>query len=386
MAEKLNKCQYTEDLMYDIWLDRLEGVPVREKRELARRFGGGSGVFQADVDEISFTVTGKTLREHPKGKLWTKIFSKDTGAAEKQLEYMARKKIAAISLNSGCYPEMLRHISDPPWILYYRGNARSWESPGMAIVGARKSTEYGKWAAFELGRKLGRAGVTVVSGMAYGVDACAHRGALEGAEAVGTNVEANTATIAVFGCGVDVCYPRSHARLMEQIIERGAVLSELPPGTEPKPYFFPRRNRIISGLSRGVVIAEAGLRSGSLITAELAAEQGREVYAIPGNINRPSSIGTNKLIRDGAVPIVVLDDVLTELGLISEEFTKIIHNQLGNDERKIYNEILQCGEIRMDQLSVKLDISVGKVSALVTVLEMKGILQTAMGKIFIAKI
>ena len=188
------------------------------------------------------------------------------------------------------YPALLENIHRPPDILYGTGNAAVLKNRCVAVVGARRATSYGKRAAYQIGRRLAESGLTVISGMAYGCDAEAHRGALE----------AGGATAAVLGCGVDICYPAANAPLRRRIAEKGLLLSEYEPGTPPRPYRFPQRNRIISGICEAVVIAEAGLSSGSLITAECAAEQGRRVFAVPGSIFAPGSLGCNKLIQDGA--------------------------------------------------------------------------------------
>ncbi|MDR1068355.1 MAG: DNA-processing protein DprA, partial [Clostridiales Family XIII bacterium] len=191
----------------------------------------------------------------------------------------------------------LSQLSDPPERLYCIGDVSLLNhTPAVAIVGARRATSYGKWAAQTIARRLAEQGVCVVSGMAEGADTAAHVGALE----------CGGKTIAVLGCGIDICFPLSNRALKRTIEGSGLVVSEYPPGMPGAKYTFPQRNRIISGLSAAVVVAEAGVTSGSLITAECAADQGREVYAVPGNINRLLSAGANKLIRDGAKPLVLI--------------------------------------------------------------------------------
>lgn len=367
-----------DSLIDDVWLDRIRLSPTA-KYELSKKYGGSRGVRLAGAEEICYAATGLTLKAHPKAELWERLFHGDTGPAERQLCEMEKKKIRAVCREDDAYPDALKNISDPPWMLYYRGTLSCCQTPGMAVVGARRCTDYGRRTAEQLGRTLGRAGVTVVSGMAGGVDSAAHRGALAGAR------EHAACTAAVFGCGVDICYPKANADMLEQIAARGVVLSEFIPGTWPKPYFFPMRNRIISGLSSGVVVVEAGLKSGSLITAACAAEQGRDVYAVPGNIDREASVGTNQLLRDGAIPITAPVDILYGMDLQPENFTESIQKQLGTDEMRIYNEVLREGEIGVGELACRLELSAGSVNALVTILEMKGILRTGLGKIFIAK-
>lgn len=190
------------------------------------------------------------------------------------METQYNSEIKNVELDSEDYPPLLRFIKDPPKRLYYSGDLSLCKTLCLAVVGARHGSPYGRWAAYQIARKAAEYGVTIVSGMASGVDSAAHKGALD----------VRGKTIAVLGCGADICYPKSNLELMQKIRKTGLILSEYPPGSRPLAFQFPLRNRIISGLSRAVVIAEAGLSSGSLITAERAAEQGREVFAVPGNI------------------------------------------------------------------------------------------------------
>lgn len=273
------------------------------------------------------------------------------------------------------YPQLLLNIPDPPPVLFYLGDLSLAAQRCVAIVGSRKVSPYGSWAASSLAQKLADHQVVVVSGMAAGVDTCAHKGSLL----------AKGKTIAVLGCGLDLCYPASNRGLKEQIAAQGLLLSEFPPGTPPLSFHFPRRNRIISGLAESTVIIEAGLSSGSLITAECAVEQGRNIYAVPGNINSAQSLGSNKLIRDGAIPLVVLDDLICDLGLKKEEAGKEELALLGREELMLYLAVREHGEITGDLLCRKLNQSPSQINALVTVLEIKGFLQTEQGKIFIAK-
>jgi DNA processing protein len=212
--------------------------------------------------------------------------------------------ISAISTGDIRYPAALRAIHDPPPTLWIRGNADALCAPSVAIVGSRRASPYSLEVARRLGADLARRRVTVVSGMARGVDSAAHRGALEG----------GGVTIAVFGCGVDVIYPREHRALAERILEHGALVSEVEPGTPPWKSNFPRRNRIISGLSLAVVVVEAAEQSGSLITAECALEQGRAVLAVPGNVLGGRYGGAHALLRDGAKLVECADDIFDEIG------------------------------------------------------------------------
>ncbi|TDT44092.1 DNA protecting protein DprA [Halospina denitrificans] len=201
------------------------------------------------------------------------------------------------------YPESLRHIHGPPPVLYLRGNPGALSRPCLAMVGSRHASRDGLNHAAGFARALAEQGIAVVSGLALGVDGAAHRGALE----------ASGVTLGVLANGVDTPYPRQHGALATEILNNGALVSELPPGTPARAHLFPQRNRIISGLCRGVLVVEAGVRSGSLITARLAMEQGREVFAIPGSIHNPGVRGCHRLIRAGAVLVETLEDILTEL-------------------------------------------------------------------------
>ena len=229
--------------------------------------------------------------------------------------------IKKLDITDSEYPEILKLIKDPPTSLYYSGNIELLSNRCISIVGARKATEYGLETAEEMGRKTGEAGLTVVSGMADGIDTAAHRGAI------------NTAggTIAVLGCGIDMETGERRKRALDRIRSSGLVISEYPNGYPASKYTFPRRNRIISGLSAATVVVEAGFNSGSLITAELAAEQGRCVYAVPGNIDSGMSLGTNKLIKDGAVPVVSINDILIDAGVYNNEETNLHTWQYGLD-------------------------------------------------------
>jgi DNA processing protein len=211
--------------------------------------------------------------------------------------------MCVVTVNDDAYPQMLKEIHDPPLALHVRGDVSLLARPAIAIVGSRRASPYGVNAATQLARQIASAGVVIVSGLARGIDAAAHTATLD----------AGGQTIAVLGTGIDVVYPSTNKRLFERIAREGLIVSEFPPGTPPKPEHFPIRNRVISGLSRGTVIVEATSRSGSLITARMAAEQGRDVFAVPGSIFSPGSEGTHRLIQYGAKLVHDVNDVLEEL-------------------------------------------------------------------------
>lgn len=226
-----------------------------------------------------------------------------------RLEDHARKIEAAgaywITWDDAGFPALLARIDDPPIVLYVRGSLLPDDGRALAIVGTRKASAYGRDVAGHFARRLTEHGITIISGLAHGVDAAAHRGALD----------AGGRTLAVLGSGVDVVYPYDHKGLAEDICAQGALISEFPMGAQPDRFNFPRRNRIISGLSLGVLVVEASEKSGALITASLAAEQGKDVFAVPGNIFSDGSSGVNRLIQDGAKPVMNVDDILEELQL-----------------------------------------------------------------------
>lgn len=292
-------------------------------------------------------------------------------------------EIKKVYINEEKYPQLLKEIADPPDPLYYVGDLSLANNRCVAVVGSRKATEYGCWAAQRLGRVLAESGVSVVSGMAKGIDASAHAGALAGMTA-GQEDENTGGTIAVLGCGIDICYPPSNKELRDQIAARGLILSQYPQGTEPARFRFPQRNRIISGLSEATVVVQAKDRSGALITAELAADQGRSVYAVPGNINSAYNLGSNKLLRDGAVPLVVPEDLLQDLGITGSR-QKNMRKNLGKDEIAVLELLEKHGEMTVDQLCSAIGRPVSQVNGIVTILEMKGVICTYLGKIFIAK-
>jgi len=272
------------------------------------------------------------------------------------------------------YPRLLKQIANPPEELYYRGDIALASGLSVAIVGTRKATRYGIWAAMNLAEKLAAHGIIVTSGLASGVDTCGHRGALKG----------GGKTIAVLGCGVDICSPVANRRLMEDIADDGLLLSEYPPGMGATKYTFPQRNRIISGISAAVVVVEAGLSSGALITAGHAAEQGRDVYAIPGNIDSVYSLGANKLIKEGALPLIVADDLLDDLGVKRGPVDDRLKG-LGKAEREIVKRIETESEVTVDYLCRATGKRPSEINGILTVLEIKGIVYSFMGKIFVAK-
>ena len=274
--------------------------------------------------------------------------------------YYRSMDITEIYIGSEHYPERLTHIHEPPEVLYVAGELLPQDAYAIAIVGSRKCTDYGKHVAHDLAFGLARRGITVVSGMALGIDAEAHRGALE----------AGGRTIAVLGTGVDErsIYPHTHKPLAEAIAKTGAVISEYPPGTPAYPGNFPQRNRIVSGLSLGVVIVEANERSGSLITARLALEQGRDVFAVPGSIYARTSRGVHRLIQEGAKLITGVDDILEELEM-ENALPRETRAQETGDEARIL-ALIEQEPMHTDAIIEQLALPSHVVLALITMLEL----------------
>ncbi|MDH3329204.1 MAG: DNA-processing protein DprA [Desulfobulbaceae bacterium] len=235
------------------------------------------------------------------------VLDKARDSAGRELQQLSRLNISVIALDDHRYPVFLKNIPDPPVLLYCKGNTAYLSRPGIALVGSRSASTYGRRISFALGRELAQNDIPVISGMALGIDGEAHAGALAG----------KGPTIGVLGCGVDVVYPQQNRTLFREVAERGLLVSEYPLGTIPDAFRFPERNRIISGLALGVVVVEATMKSGSLITARLALEQGREVFAVPGRIDSVKSQGAHRLLQQGAKLVHGVDDILEELHMPS---------------------------------------------------------------------
>jgi DNA processing protein len=278
------------------------------------------------------------------------------------LQRLAQWQGRIVPITAPEYPPRLRDLAEPPPVLFVQGELRPRDQQAVAVVGTRKCTPYGRQIAHQFGYELAARGLTVVSGLALGADAEAHRGALE----------AGGRTIAVLGCGLDITYPAQHQQLRAQIAAAGAVLTEFPFGDGPSQDHFPRRNRVISGLAMGVVVVEAPAGSGALITARWAAEQGREVFAVPGDITRPESRGCNELIRDGATLVQSVDDILEGLGVALEPgpAPAAAAPDLSPDEAAVYERLASAGK-SVDELVAETGLSAPRVMAALMQLEMR---------------
>lgn len=284
--------------LYWLALHLVPGLGARNALKLIRTFGSPERVFHASLTELRSCG----LREAIAETIHSGTSFEDAGTEQNKVEQAGAE---IISIHDAKYPERLKEIFDPPILLYARGRAECLSGENLAVVGSRRPTPYGMAVGRKLSRELTQVGMTVVSGMARGIDSYAHQGALE----------ADGPTIAVLGCGVDVVYPRENKKLADQIVAKGAIVSEFPMGSTAFPQNFPIRNRVISGLSLGVMVVEGAQYSGSLITARLALDQGREVFAVPGSIVSKPSWGPNLLIKQGANLVQDASDVIEALPL-----------------------------------------------------------------------
>ncbi len=294
---------------------------------------------------------------------------------------MGRNNIKILRAGDTDFPDILTKITDPVEQLFCIGDISLLSKLSMAVVGSRKCSQYGKQSAFNIGEALALNNAVTISGMAIGVDSMAHLGALK----------KGGGTIAVLGCGVDVCYPKKNKSLYDEICEKGLVVSEYAPGIPPAPWRFPMRNRIIAAIASSVAVIEAGEKSGAAITALRAAEIGTDVFALPGNITSLYSVGTNRLIRDGARIITSVDDLMIEAGIFSDKKTVEmnsleIEDLLGTEEKQVYEAISRQEGITVSALCDQLRKSSSAVNGIITVLELKGMIYYELGKIFIAKI
>ncbi len=369
-TDSLQDDRERDDIADQLRLSMVDGVGPRIRRVLLDRFGSAAEVFSAAPSE---------LKELPGigTKLVRKItFARDDVDAEAELALCRERGIGVLSEEDEAYPQMLREIPDPPGILFLKGEFQGDDALAIAIVGTRHATQYGLRQAERLGGALARSGLTVVSGLARGIDAAAHRGALS----------AGGRTIAVLGSGLLNVYPPEHKDLAEEVSAHGAVVSEAPPQAAPHAGCFPQRNRIISGLSLGSVIVEAGDRSGALITARLAMEQGREVFAVPGRVDSRTARGCHRLIRDGAKLVESVDDILEELGPLVEaaprEDGQVIRHPaeltLNDTEQKILSAI-DTEATSIDRIVSETGLSVPRVLSTISVLEMRRLVRRLSG-------
>lgn len=333
-------------------------------------FGSAEGAWKATEKQLLTTggFTSEAARDL--------VLRRRAVNPEAERVLLEKMGIAFLYYNNPGYPEMLKAIFDPPPGLFVRGKLIDGDSQSVAIVGSRKATGYGLAVAAKLAGELASSGVTIISGMARGIDTAAHRGALS----------AGKRTIAVLGCGMDVPYPRENLKLMEEIAQSGAVISEFPLRSAPEPWHFPVRNRVISGLSKGVVVVEAAERSGALITADFALDQGRDVMAVPGNISSLFSRGPNRLIRQGARLVESADDILDELGF-DRLFREVLPEEPGvklSAEESVIRKMLNERPVTLDYLVEHSGLTVQRILVALTYLELKGLVRQMPGRLYSA--
>lgn len=371
---------------YWLALTRIEGLGTRTAHKLAERFGSARDVYRASLNQLE----GCGLPAHVAQAIFAQAGLKEAEAAK---EAAVKGQYRILTCGDEDYPPLLAHIADPPLVLYALGDVKVLSELAVAMVGTRRPTAYGSAVATRLARELAERRLVIVSGLARGIDSASHRGALE----------AKGKTVAVLGSGLDVIYPRENKRLAEEIVgSSGAMISEFPPGTAPAPENFPIRNRIISGLALGSVIVEAAEYSGSLITARLALEQNREVFAVPGNITSAQSFGPNHLIKQGAKLVDQWFDVVEEFPAsvrtqllpavaASEDDEKpasgaLFEESLTPDQKKVF-EILRADEaLFVDSICGSAEMPQPRVLATLLELEMNGLVRQLPGMNFVRKL
>src|SRR5713101_1305619 len=354
------------------------GLASRLSARLLREFGSPEEVFRAPLPRLEACNLPSPVAQA--------VFKKQSfKRAEKELALTRRiDRCRLVNWTEQEYPQTLLQIYDPPVLLYVRGDPQVLNLPSISIVGTRRPTLYGTQMAQRLGRELSARGLVIVSGMARGIDAIGHQGAMD----------ANGRAIGVLGTGIDVCYPKENKKLYEKVLERGAIISEFPLRTHPAPENFPVRNRIVAGMPLGVVVVEGAQYSGSLITARLAMEFGREVFGVPGNVTQPVSFAPNQLIKQGAKLVTGAEDVIEELptpiraALVqaeqpeSEQRNLLAAAALNGSQKKVY-ELLSAEEPRpIDDIVERSGLNSSDVLATLFNLEMKGIIRQLPGKKF----
>jgi DNA processing protein len=341
-------------------------------KKLLDRFGDPAEVFRAAPEDLA-QVEG--LRKQVAQGIAQRRFSQDPQSVLRDLEELGARMVV---FSDPDYPEPLREIHDPPMVLYAKGLDIPAKTTFVAVVGSRNSTPYGVKTAENLAQGLARRGLGIVSGLARGIDSAAHWGCVEG----------RSFSVGVLGTGIDVVYPPSNKKLFDVMNEKGAVITEFPLKTPPEPKNFPIRNRLISGLSRGVIVVEATMKSGSLITASVALEQGREVFAVPGSVHSFKSKGCHFLLKQGAKLVENADDVLDELGLNysyadkKDSYTEPPLPPLEDNEKKVY-DLLGDYPVHIDDIAREGNMEPGTASAVLMRMELKGIVRQLPGKLFV---
>ena len=374
------------DTLYWVGLTRINGLGVRGAHKLIGRFESPKAAYMASLTELE----GSGL---PAAVCQAVFAQAGLEEAERELEEATKAGCQLVDYGSAAYPARLRQIPDPPLVLYVKGNVEALSGHCLAVVGSRRASAYGLQVARRLARDLAERNLVIVSGMARGIDSAAHHGALE----------ANGRTVAVQGRGMDGIYPKENKRLADKIAESGVVISEFPLGTGPTPENFPIRNRVISGLSLGVVVVEASEYSGSLITARLAAEHNREVFAVPGNITTAQSFGPNHLIKQGAKLVGEWMDVVEEFppevrmqllpsgeasddGQADGDSGKLFEESLTPEQKKVFDALRVDEALFVDAILGSVSLPQAQILQVLLELEMNGLVRQLPGKNFIRKL
>jgi len=349
----------TSDTQYWVAFNRIAGVGRARYQLLEKRFGRLENAWRATAAELR--AAGLDERT-----VTAIVAQRPNVSPEAEVERLARLNVRAIAWNDAAYPPHLKEIFDLPPVLYVRGELTDADEWAVAVVGTRRPTPYGRQVAEHLASDLATQGITIVSGLARGIDAIAHRAALDH----------GGRTVAVMACGLDIVYPPEHLKLAQEVREAGALVSDYPPGTQPRGEHFPRRNRIMSGLSLGVLVVEGDVKSGALITAGLALEQNREVFAVPGSVFSPQSRGTHQLIQEGAKLVQNARDVLEELNLtmVPQQLEMKTLIPADDTEQQLLRHI-STEPIHIDEVRRRSGLPIAAVSSALAMLELKGLVR-----------
>lgn len=358
-----------DDILHWLIFQQAPGLGSVQQHKLLQEFGAPEKIISADHSKLQHAgLSGTVIKFLKTGK---------SNDFKQQISWLHKDGNDLVTWNDSNYPDILKQIPDPPLLLYTMGNQALLSNPQFAIVGSRNPTRSGRETARQFARELVVEGFTITSGLALGIDYCAHQAALE----------MNGNTIAVMGNGLDQVYPKRHSGIATEIAEKGLLLSEFAPGVPPLATNFPRRNRIISGLSRGVLVVEAAVRSGSLITARLAAEQGREVFAIPGSIHNPLARGCHHLIKQGAKLTEAVTDILEEFNLLTTidhtdgetgELVPEVPRDLDENCMKILEHI-SFDPVPIDKIIQSSGLTADVVSSMLLILEVQGVVSSSGG-------
>ena len=365
--------------LYAIWLLETFGAGSRVSALLCEYYSSFEAIYNADLEEIGM-IEG-VLEKHIE-----KMKNKSLDRAREIMAECQALDIKILTIFDEKYPEQLKNISDPPIVLYVKGSFPDVEKvPFVGVVGSRRPSNYGVKMAEKIAEDLANKGFIIVSGMARGIDTCAHKGALK----------AGGLTIAVLGCGVDVLYPPENGSIKTLIEQNGAVVSEFSPGTAPLPTHFPVRNRIVSGLSQAILVVEGKASSGSTITANLAKDQGREVFCLPGNVDNPLSMASHTLIREGARLVTCATDIIMDLGYMlveesaesymdsNQERMNLVFENLPDDQRRIVSVMDNSTPLHIDEICFKSGVEIAVANQCLFMLELAGKVKQLPGKYYI---